>query len=377
MTCDLVSIADLSDAEVSGLLDAAEAFAADVRAHAARRRDAVLATLFLEPSTRTRLSFEAAMLRLGGRVVTSSDAKSSSSSKGETLADTVRMVDGYADAIVLRHPSAGAARLAADVARRPVINGGDGGREHPTQTLVDLFTLRRRFGRLRGLTVVLWGDLRYGRTTHSLAEALVRFGARALLLAEPGLEFPADVLEHVVAGGAKAVPVRATGVEGLFGGTAPAAVLLGRDDPTDGVYRFDREPPDAVYVTRVQAERLPGGATAVRRLPVVDRALLGHPAFAGTAILHPLPRVGEISPEIDGDPRALYFQQAEAGVPVRMALLDAVLGGRPFGGARDAEPAPGFRCAAPACIGVAEAVPPLLTKNGRRCGYCGAGDRSR
>ena len=372
MTRDLVSISDLRDGDVAALLDRADVFAADVRGHLGRRPGALLATLFLEPSTRTRLSFEAAMLRLGGRVVTSADAKSSSSSKGETLADTVRMVDGYADVIVLRHPTAGAARLAADHAVRPVVNGGDGGREHPTQTLVDLFTLRRRFGRLKGLFVVLWGDLRYGRTTHSLAEALLRFGARVLLLSEPGLEFPSGVLEHLRHGGVETADVAVSGAS-TFGVAPLHGVLLGRSLGRPSVLRLDQERPDAIYVTRVQAERLPGGVGAVRRLPTVDHRFLAEPAFAETAILHPLPRVGEIAPEIDADPRALYFVQAAAGVPVRMALLDAVLDeASSWGGPPDVvATADDARCRRPGCISGVEAAPPLSSRQGGRCGYCG------
>ena len=372
MTRDLVSISDLRDDDVVALLDRADRFSADVRGHTGRRPGALLATLFLEPSTRTRLSFEAAMLRLGGRVVTSADAKSSSSSKGETLADTVRMVDGYADVIVLRHPSAGAARLAADLAARPVVNGGDGGREHPTQTLVDLFTLRRRFGRLEGLFVVLWGDLRFGRTTHSLAEALLRFGARVLLLSEPGLEFPSGVLDHLRHGGAETADVEVSGPP-TFGALPLRGVLLGRALGRPTALNFDQERPNAIYVTRVQAERLPGGVGAARRLPTVDRRFLAEAAFAETAILHPLPRVGEIAPEIDADPRALYFVQAAAGVPVRMALLDAVLDDvGTWGGPPDVTATTDrSRCERQGCISGAEAAPPLSSRQGARCGYCG------
>jgi aspartate carbamoyltransferase catalytic subunit len=372
MTRDLVSISDLDDDEVVALLDRASEFAAEIRAQAGRRRDAILATLFLEPSTRTRLSFEAAMLRLGGRVVTSADPKSSSSSKGETLADTVRMVDAYADVIVLRHPAAGAARLAADVADVPVVNAGDGGREHPTQTLVDLFTLRRRFGRWRDLLVVLWGDLRYGRTTHSLAEALLRFGARVLLLAEPGLEFPATTVAALRGHGFEAADLDVRGADDLFAGGALRGVLLGRGLGAPTTLDLDRDRPDAIYVTRVQAERLPGGVGATRRLPTVDARFLARRAFAETAILHPLPRVGEISPEIDSDPRALYFVQAAAGVPVRMALLDAVLS--PHSRARrstsSVDPS-GRRCGRAACITGGEAAPPRVGVDGASCGYCG------
>jgi aspartate carbamoyltransferase catalytic subunit len=366
MTSDLVSIADLSDADVEDLLDAAEGFARDVKSGFDRRRGAILATLFLEPSTRTRLSFEAAMLRLGGRVVTSADPKSASSAKGETLADTTRMVDAYADVIVLRHPLSGAARLSADVARRPLVNGGDGGREHPTQTLVDLFTLRRRFGKLEGLTVAVYGDLRYGRTTHSLAEALSRRGARVLFLAEPGLEFPEHALERLVERGARASTVDVVGAGGAFGSAPLKVRAVGDFGPK---FDLDRERLDAIYATRVQAERLPKGVGGVRSLPRIDPGFLARPAFSETAILHPLPRTSEIDPSCDSDPRAEYFRQAEAGVPVRMAILDAVLDGRRFRGEEGPVVEADRPCGEAVCITSAEPV--RARTIGSRCAYCG------
>lgn len=371
MTRDLVSFSDLADADATSLLDAAAEFSKDVRAGLGRRRDAVMATLFMEPSTRTRLSFEAAMLRLGGGVVTSADPKGASTSKGETLADTVRMTDGYADVIVLRHPLEGAARLAAETARRPVINAGDGGREHPTQTLVDLFTLRRRLGSLAGRLVVLWGDLRYGRTTHSLAPALVRFGARVLLLAEPGLEFPAATLKSLARDGAPTARVEVAGAEASFGGR-PEAILIGAAAGGEGAIALDRDPPDALYVTRVQTERLPPGSGGARRLPTIDRRFLEARPFARTAVLHPLPRVGEIARDVDDDPRAAYFEQAEAGVPVRMALIDAVLGGAEgWARSRPAESRTPPLCRKARCVTSAEPPHEVAAAPGSDCAYCG------
>ncbi|HYC77327.1 MAG TPA: aspartate carbamoyltransferase [Planctomycetota bacterium] len=372
MTRDFTSVADLADGEILRLLDAAAAFERDVRRHSGARLGTLMATLFLEPSTRTRLSFEAAMHRLGGRVITSADPKSSSSSKGETLADTVRMVDGYADLIVLRHPAAGAARLAADRARRPVINAGDGGREHPSQTLVDLYTLREHFERLDGLKVALYGDLKYGRTTHSLAEALVRFGAEVYGVCEPGLELPEATANVATEDyGATTGEATLTGAEDLFGPAPLRVRTLARRGAPDRLaakdFRFD-----VLYATRVQAERLPEGASARRLLPTVDRRLLDHPLWSEAVVLHPLPRVGEIDPAVDEDSRALYFRQAEAGVPVRMALLDAVLDGdRPWTrAAPPPRPDPGFRCGKTGCITAQEPADPLVSADGRRCGYC-------
>ena len=197
MKRDLVSIHDLSDAALGGLMDLADTLQRDLRAHARELSGCLMGSLFLEPSTRTRLSFEAAMARLGGRIITSSDPATSSAVKGETLSDTVRIVDSYVDLLVLRHPRAGAARWAARPPRGPGINAGDGAHEHPTQTLCDLYALRRERGRLDGLIVMLYGDLRFGRTTHSLARALVRTGATILAVAEDQLELPDFVVRDL------------------------------------------------------------------------------------------------------------------------------------------------------------------------------------
>ena len=186
---DLISIRDLSNADILALFDLAREYAGAPRQRLDVAHDAVMATLFFEPSTRTRMSFESAMLRLGGQVISMADPQASSAAKGETLADTVRIVESYADVLVLRHPKEGAARVAADFASVPVINAGDGAREHPTQTLLDLYTLQQEKGTLDGLTVALCGDLKHGRTVHSLAQALARFGARMLCVAPVGLEF--------------------------------------------------------------------------------------------------------------------------------------------------------------------------------------------
>ena len=276
----------------------------------------ILATLFYEPSTRTRLSFESAMLRLGGQVISSADPMASSAAKGEGLADTIRMASAYADVLVLRHPREGAARFAAEYASVPVINAGDGAHEHPTQTLCDLFTILRERGTLNSLTVALLGDLKGGRTAHSLAYALARHGANILLMPATGMEFP----DHV-----------ASRLQDAFDYQyLEAGSLQGADDRITGAFvpkgatvrRFAAI--DVLYVTRFQKER--STATAPD-YPKVNAAFLASQHFHNTLVLHPLPRVGELDPGFDQDARAGYFRQASYGVPVRMALIIFLLKG--------------------------------------------------
>lgn len=263
----------------------------------------IMATLFYEPSTRTRLSFESAMLRLGGQVVGTENARDFSSAvKGETLEDTVRIVGGYADCIVLRHSEEGAAARAAVVAPVPVINAGDGPGEHPTQALLDLYTISDELGRLHDLHVVLVGDLANGRTVHSLAQLLSMYPGLRLTLVAPGRVRMGDQLISNL----RQRGVRVEHDEDLMHAVGEA---------------------DVVYQTRIQTERLSEPwleADAERQrfaiTPQVMRALPG-----GAIVMHPLPRVGEIDPEVDSDPRAAYFRQARNGVPVRMALLSRVL----------------------------------------------------
>lgn len=299
----IVSIGDLSRAEIELIFRCAERFAAQPRAQTHLGRGFQLATLFFEPSTRTRLSFESAMNRLGGAVLTVADGAQSSVSKGETLADTARIVSSYADVIVLRHPSEGAARVAADAAGVPVINGGDGAHEHPTQTLCDLYTLGIECGRIEGLTVTLYGDLKYGRTVHSLAYGLALFGAKIVFApADPALAPPAYVLERLQADY----------------GVVPAWWDPNSDTPMPAS--------DALYLTRVQKERFTGNA-GLRDYPRIDRALLGRWGTGEqTVLMHPLPRAGELDPELDSEARSAYFRQAAYGVPVRMAALALILG---------------------------------------------------
>ena len=259
-------------------------------------RGKILATLFFEPSTRTRLSFEAAMQRLGGRVLSVSEAKSTSASKGESLHDTIKTVDGYADAIVLRHPEVGAAEVAARATRKPVLNAGDGAGEHPTQSLLDLYTIRKEQGRVEGLTISLVGDLKHGRTVHSLATLLSQFGVSFQFVSPQALQMPRDVVQRVQA---KGVSVR----------------------ETDDLGRALAES-DVVYMTRIQRERFadPAEYDRLKDAYVLTRAGLGK-AKPSITIMHPLPRVNEIAADVDDLPGAAYFRQSANGVPVRMALL--------------------------------------------------------
>ncbi|MCI4346826.1 MAG: aspartate carbamoyltransferase, partial [Thermoplasmata archaeon] len=263
----------------------------------------ILVLAFFEPSTRTRLSFDAAMQRLGGRCVTIADPASSSIRKGESLSDTVRMLSAYGDAIVLRHPNEGAARLAATVSDRPVINAGDGAGQHPTQTLLDLATMQEAFGTLSGLKVVLLGDLRFGRTVHSLAHALALFGSQMVLVSPPQLRLPEEVREQLDHVGAKV-------------------------EEEEQLHRALRDA-DVLYVTRMQRERFGDDLEFARIADSyrVDTNVLAA-AKSRLIVLHPLPRTVEIAPEVDGTPHAAYFRQASLAVPVRMALLSLILTGK-------------------------------------------------
>lgn len=263
----------------------------------------LLATIFYEPSTRTRFSFESAMLRLGGQVMSAENAaRASSSSKGESLEDTIRIISGYADAIVLRHPEIGAADRAARAADVPIINAGDGAGHHPTQALLDLYTIKKELGRLDHLRVGLVGDLRHGRTVRSLALLLAQFPGIDLTLVSPGsLSMDQDVLTALAGHG-----VRYTQVDQL----------------ADVVPRLD-----VLYQTRIQAERFdsPESYERHRGVYLIDPAVMQRlPDHA--ILMHPLPRVGEIDPAVDSDPRAAYFRQAKNGLVVRMAVLTWAMG---------------------------------------------------
>lgn len=267
----------------------------------------VMVTLFYEPSTRTRLSFEAAMQRLGGRVLTVADPATSSAAKGEGLADAIRTVCAYSDIVVLRHPKEGAAKLAALYASVPLINAGDGAREHPTQTLTDLCTIQTFKGRLEELSVALCGDLKYGRTVHSLIKALACFPGIDLLLISPvELRLPEAVKEEVRA-------------------LNPGIRWWETADLEEGLARAD-----VLYMTRIQRERFFNEEDYLRLrdsfVLTPDRLVQ---AKKDLIVMHPLPRVVEIHPAVDDDPRAVYFQQARLGMFVRMALVTYLLGVRP------------------------------------------------
>src|SRR5215472_15462988 len=292
---NLISIADLSNDEIEQVFDLAD------DAHNLRSdkvaNGRIMATLFYEPSTRTRLSFESAMQRLGGSVISCSDMKASSTAKGETVADTARVVASYADVLVVRHYWDGAVQAMADYADVPVINAGDGAHEHPTQTLCDLYTLKKEKGELKGLTVVICGDLKNGRTIHSLVCALARFEANIVTLAANGMELPQYVLERL---------------EREYGySLAPVA----SDDLSAVVTETD-----AFYMTPKQKERMKEGTTG-GSYPTIGVGFLREQRFKDTVVMHPLPRVDELSPEVDKDRRGIYFKQAAYGVPVRVALL--------------------------------------------------------
>jgi aspartate carbamoyltransferase catalytic subunit len=306
---DLISIRDLSLEEIEEILAAARKMIpfAEGSKVAHPLEDKIVAMAFFEPSTRTRLSFESAVQRLGGTCITIADASVTSMRKGESLHDTIRMLSSYADAIVIRHPNEGSAHLAARASNRPVINAGDGAGQHPTQTLLDLATMHEAFGTLRGLRVVLLGDLKYGRTVHSLAHALTLFGSEVVLCAPPGLGLPDEIrgrLEHM---GAK---------------------LTVEPDLSRALVDAD-----VLYVTRIQKERFgdEGEYLKVAGSYRVDGAILKD-AKPRLAVMHPLPRAGEIAPEVDETPHAAYFRQSFLAVPVRMALLDAILGAKGKGG---------------------------------------------
>jgi aspartate carbamoyltransferase catalytic subunit len=261
----------------------------------------VLATLFFEPSTRTRLSFATAMERLGGSVIGFSSAEGTSVKKGETLIDTVRTVEQYADAIVMRHPMEGSARLAANSVNIPVINGGDGANQHPTQALLDLFTMKRERG-LKNLKVALCGDLKYGRTVHSLLHLLSMYGLEAVLVSPEQLMMPEYIVESI---------------ENRFGLKPEAYHAI--DDVIKWV--------DVLYITRIQKERFPdpNEYEKIAGSYYIDGKMLGN-AKKNMIVMHPLPRVDEIRTDVDSTPHAKYFEQAQSGVAVRMALLSLIFG---------------------------------------------------
>ena len=299
----LIDPLDLSLQELEKLLELAGRIADDRSRFAHVCAGKKLATLFYEPSTRTRLSFEAAMLNLGGSVLGFSSADSSSASKGETVEDTIRVVSYYADICAMRHPKEGAPMVASRYSSIPVINAGDGGHQHPTQTLTDLLTIKRSKGRLDHLTVGLCGDLKFGRTVHSLMKSLARYeGIRFVLISPEELRVPDYIIEDTLK--PQNIPyTEARRLEDVIGDL------------------------DVLYMTRVQRERFFNEEDYIR---LKDSYILDMDKMAlareDMVVLHPLPRVNEIAAAVDKDPRALYFQQAQNGVYVRMALIMTLLG---------------------------------------------------
>ena len=298
----LIEPLDLSVEEIEWLLGEAERIIANPQSVAEACKGKLLATLFYEPSTRTRFSFEAAMLRLGGQVIGFSEPSSSSVSKGESIADTIRTVACYADVAVMRHPKEGSALVASRYSCIPVVNGGDGGHHHPTQTLTDLLTIKREKGNFSNITVGLCGDLKFGRTVHSLIRALTRYsGVKFVMISPEELRVPEYIRDEAAKAGA-------TYRETL--------------DMREALPELD-----VLYMTRVQRERFFNEEDYIRLKDsyILDTAKLKD-AKKSLMILHPLPRVNEISAEVDDDPRAFYFQQAKNGMYIRMALLKALLG---------------------------------------------------
>lgn len=299
----LMNPLDLTVEEIDELISVAKDIEADPKKYAHACEGKKLATLFYEPSTRTRLSHEAAMLNLGGSVMGFSSAASSSAAKGESVADTIRTISCYADIVAMRHPKEGAPMVAAQYSRIPVINAGDGGHQHPTQTLTDLLTIKSVKGRLDNMTIGLCGDLKFGRTVHSLVSALVRYpGIKFILISPDELRMPGYIRHDV---------------------------LDKNNIPYEEMVRLDDALPklDILYMTRVQKERFFNEEDYLRMKDFyVLNAEKMKLAPADMYVLHPLPRVNEISTDIDDDPRAAYFRQTQYGVYIRMALILKLLG---------------------------------------------------
>ena len=298
----LITLDDLSNFEIEQIFRLAHPMKTQLSTWSGFCKGKLLATLFYEPSTRTRLSFESAMARLDGRALGFADPYAASVAKGETIADTARMVTHYADLIVVRHNWAGAARVMACYSTIPVINGGDGSHSHPTQALIDLYTIVQRKGGIEGLTIGICGDLRYGRAAHSLALGAARFGGRLIHIAPDGFQMPQWVLVRL---------------KHLYGQEPIEA-----DHLSDVIGELD-----VIYVNRLQAERLPPEVDreSVQRSYLVNAAVMRH-AKPDAIIMHPLPRVNELAYELDTDARAAYFEQSANGVPIRMALIASLSG---------------------------------------------------
>lgn len=346
LTRHVVSINDLTNPEIESIFDIAQSYLKDLGDPNCNYRIGqstnvgskfILATLFYEPSTRTRLSFESAMLRLGGEIITSDDPAVSSAKKGESLADTIRVIANYADVIVIRHPRDGAARLAAEFSPIPIINGGDGSHEHPTQTLCDLFTLKKKYRRLEnnkmgrrleGMKVAISGDLKGSRTIHSFVYALARFGAIIEPMPAEGMELPAHVdrrlreefQSKIVSKVSKADDNGNIDVLYVTSDKPHQQSLFAGPEVDYGVVIHKKV--DAVYVTRFQKERW---SEEERPYLKIDAKFMKDAKYSDASVMHPLPRVGELDVDLDTDRRAVYFQQAAYGVPIRMALITMLL----------------------------------------------------
>ena len=353
----LISILELSVEELDQLIATAKDIIAHPDAYWDKCAHKKLATLFFEPSTRTRLSFEAAMLELGGTVLGFSEANSSSAAKGESVADTAKTVSCYADIIAMRHPREGAPYVASQAATIPVINAGDGGHNHPTQTLADLLTISREMGRLDNLTIGLCGDLKYGRTVHSLIEAMSRYeGIRFVLISPKELKIPGFIRYNVL----EKLGIPYTEVESL----EEAMPQL-----------------DVLYMTRIQRERFddPAEYERLKDSYILDTAKM-QLAKAAMCVLHPLPRVNEISVKVDDDPRAAYFRQALNGKYMRMALILKLLEEAKQNPVREAIDTSDLEydrvCTNPKCISQIEQELPQLFRctdkaaDIHRCIYC-------
>ena len=352
----LIDTTDLTMGELQEIIDLALDIIADRPKYRRACTDKTIATLFYEPSTRTRLSFESAMIELGGSVIGFSDASTSSVTKGETISDTIKVINSFADIIAMRHPSDGVPLVASMVSNVPIINGGDGSHCHPTQTLADLLTIKREVGRMDNLVVGLCGDLKFGRTVHSLATAMMRHpGTKFVFISPPQLDMPSNMKRQMEAAG---IPFREVeDMESVMGEL------------------------DVLYMTRVQKERFynPAEYERLKDVYILNTEKLKK-AKAKMAILHPLPRVNEITKEVDDDPRAAYFRQVENGKFMRMALILKLF---EWKGSNKLNPQlegvmvnpEGLKCPNPRCISSIENVDQLIrpvnpAEGKYRCAYC-------
>jgi aspartate carbamoyltransferase catalytic subunit len=297
---DIISISDFTKQEINHILQVSREIEPLAKTGTNTLKGKILATLFFEPSTRTRLSFEAAMLKLGGSTIGFCQTETTSTMKGENLSDTIRTIENYADVIALRHNLEGAARLAAEYSNKPIINSGTGAQEHPTQAFIDLYTIMKEKGKIDALKIALIGDLRYGRTVHSLAQALTNYNIELFLVSPESLKMQKNIVSQI----------------------------KGKIPVTENAQLEEIMPQlDVLYVTRIQKERFPDPAeySKVKGAYRIDLKTLKN-AKQDMIVLHPLPRVDEIAPEVDSTPKAKYFAQVWNGLVVRMALLSLVLG---------------------------------------------------